>query len=615
MPLLDMGRTNFKLIFSPDERNLEYRTKSLLYRISKEKDIIHDEKKTPKNGLPYYTLNANLVNAFYMKEIFKEYNLQYSDKYKLFVSNLYKAEKYFIALRDKVVAIKALNSELIGEEIDGKYVIDGYVFKTTPWDHQKAGFKLLKDAGSFILEWDMRTGKTFTIANDMQRILLENPDCMTLVIAPSNIVESTWIADIYKHTDMEGYAASQKLNSQRLKGLRRGNITMPIEGGLYREFKGSANYVVLNHDAISNEKVMQYILEELKPDNFIVDEFHCFKNPTSNRTKAAVKISKYIHGKNGQVILMSGTPIPKDIRDIYAPCQIVDPDMLPITFTEFKRRFCNIQGGYANGDPGGIEKYLGEKNQDELKMRTCARSQRVLIQDVHDMPKKIETIKYVKMSEEQFKHHSMLKSVLYTELPKDSSILSVTAMTKLLKMVQITGGYIYDQDRSAQKLKKNPKLEELDNMLQQILSNDKNNVVLFTNFRTPVKMLREYLQKSDWEFCELTTQSDTARSKAVWDFQNDKSKRVMLAQPALCPGNDFSKANYAIFYDNNYKYVDRDQAETRIFTHTSIEHGTVVVIDLICQDSVDEFIYNILQKKKNKNAEFTKEEVWDFLKK
>jgi SNF2 family DNA or RNA helicase len=414
---------------------------------------------------------------------------------------------------------------------------------------------------------------------------------------------------------MEGYAASQKLNSERLKGLRRGNITVPVEGGSFREFKGKPNYIVLNHDAISNEKIMKYILEEFKPDNMIIDEFHCFKCPTTNRTKAALKISNYIHEKGGNVILMSGTPITKDIRDIYAPCQLVDPYLLPITFTEFKRRFCNIQGGYSNGDAGGFEKYLGEKNQDELKQRTCARSHRVLIQDVHDMPKKVETIKYVQMSEEQVKHHQMLKKLLYTQLPKDDSVLGVTAMTKLLKMVQITGGYIYDEERNAQLLKTNPKLLELDNMLQQILSNDKNNVVLFTNFRTPVKMLRDYLKKSPWSFSELSTQAEGKRSQAVWDFQNDKSKRIMLAQPVLCPGNDFSKANYAIFYDNNYKYVDRDQAETRIFTHTSIEHGTVVVIDLICKDSVDEFLYEIIQKKKNKNLEFTKEEVWNFLKK
>jgi SNF2 family DNA or RNA helicase len=500
------------------------------------------------------------------------------------------------------------------EVINGKFFIEGYEFKTEPWKHQRTGFLLIKFLKSIMLNWDMRTGKTFTVANAMQYFSRCTDLKKTLVLAPSGIMESTWIRDVYKHTDLEGYAATQKSNKQRLISLDRGNITMPMDNGRYKEFSGTPDYFVLNHDSISNEGVLEYILNVMQPDNLVIDEYHLFKTPNANRTKAALKLSKYIHEiKNGSVIAMSGTPVARDLRDTYAPSCMIDKKIFNYTYTEFKRQFCIISGGYQDGTDG-FEKYHGEKNKDRFRSRYLVRSQRVLIQDCHDMPEKIETIKYIDMTPEQSKHHKDLKDKLTMELPKDKGILNVTSLTKLQKLVQITGGYVYDTEKDVLLLKKNPKLEELDNLLEQILSNPKNNVVLLTNYKPPMKIIREYLKTKPWGFHELTTESSEDRSLAVWDFQHEPNARIMFASPALCPGNDMSKANYVIFYDNTYEFVDRDQGESRIFTHTSIEHGTVVTIDLICRGSIDENIHKILMKKRDLNQEMTAEDLIEFLK-
>jgi len=615
MPMIDVSTSNFHLSFSKDESELERKCKTIIYRSCKKNNLIHRKKQFPKNKHPYYNINATLQNALIIKKAFKDYNMVYTTDFKKFVNNLFIQEKKFKQIQKITLDTKIAGGKSIGAfNKNNKYEILGYEFKNEPWDHQKLGFYLMATIGSFILTWDMRTGKTFAVACAMEHRVNENPQDRTVILAPGNIILTTWISDVYKHTNLEGYAAYESSSKKRIESLRRQNINVPMSDGTFKTFTGEPSYIVLNHDAIRNKGVLDYIIKEYKPKNLIVDEFHCFKTPNSQRTKALLRISSYVHSKQGSVVLMSGTPVPKDIRDVFSPYSACDPNVFPYSLKEWKKRFCIMSGGYESGEEDGFEQFHGAKNQKKMKLRTNARSHRVLIQDVHDMPLKQRTIKYVEMTAEQRKHHESLKKEMIMDLPEDEGVLSVNSLTKLIKMVQITGGYVYNQSGKALLLKKNSKLLELENMLNQILANDKNNVVILSNYKPSIKILSDFLTKQEWEFSELTTSAKQARHLAVHDFQNNKDKRVMLAQPALCPGNDFSKANYAIFFDNSYKFVDRDQAETRIYTHTSIEHGKIVIIDLMCRNSVDEYIYNILERKRQGNADFTKENLMEFLK-
>ncbi len=614
MPNIKLATTNFKIEFPRSEIELQNKFRHLWIEAGGNWEGI--DYNRPKKLPNWYSIPPTLDNALLIKKIFKKrLNYNVDRKYKDFVLKLYYAEKDFSSLIELSNGLKSLDPTTIGSVDDKGFSIDGHYFKTTPWEHQKIGFKFITSLKRVHLNWDMRTGKTYVVSNSMEYFNEQTKYKTSLVIAPAGILESTWIRDVYKHTELQGIALTNKAIKGRIKDIERELISVPMPDGSFKLFPGKPDFYVVNHDCIRNQKFLECILDKVQPDNFIIDEYHLIKNPNAKRTKAANVIGEYVNEKDGMVVCMSGTPIAKDIRDIYAPTVITNKNVFPYPFGEYKKRFCVFLGdfNYKNKDDK-IEIYKGEKNVDELKKRYGAVSYRVLIQDVHDMPERVNTIETVDMSSEQQKIHDELYEFMLTELPESKDELSATNLTKLIKLVQVTGGYLYNQDKKVEKLKDNPKLDQLEILTKQILSNPKNNLVIWTNYIPSLKLIRDMLKKNKLKFSELSTRSSEDRNMSEYKFQTMKDRRIILAQPALAPGKDFSKANYSIFFDNTYKFTDRSQAERRIYTPQSLKHGTVITIDLMMKDSVDELIYESIKSKETLNEEITAEKIRKFYK-
>jgi len=607
MPLIDKTKTNFKVTYSYEETDLRRDVDGLIRKNHKKFTYrIGKESISKKSGLVSQTFPATLESARLFKKLFKgKYTYELTERYKAFVTGLNEKEKEFKRVCGITDKIKRQPIDELGfVDKDGLYNIGEYKFKTMPRNHQKQGFCLLVANGSFMVNWDMRLGKTFVVANYMQYLNLHTRHTTTLVLAPKRIRESTWIRDVYLHTDMEGLAVVNNLNAQRIKCMSRGNITLPMDDGRYKEFKGTPEYYVLNHDAPRSPKILDYIINVMKPDNLVIDESHEYKNPTAARSEAVMKISKYIHSKGGNIVTMSGTQFGNDITDGYSVPTITTPNMFPYPVKEYIRRYCITEDNNRGGRHSNPI-ITGSKNLRHYRKRYLGRSQRIEIQDCHDMPKTVHTIHNVELSDEQRKHFTELKNKLITILPDNSDSLEIAVLNKMAKLTQITGGYIYSKDKRVVEFKENTKLIELDKLLHQILSNDKNNVVVFSNYIPALDILRKYLGKSQWEYTELNSRSKDQIGD--FTFMQDPKKRIILAQPSLVLGKNLSKANYAIFYDNNFKMIHREQANSRIFTPESLAHGTVVTIDMVANNTFDYFIYERITAKKEFNNAITKE--------
>lgn len=70
-------------------------------------------------------------------------------------------------------------------------------------------------------------------------------------------------------------------------------------------------------------------------------------------------------------------------------------------------------------------------------------------------------------------------------------------------------------------------------------------------------------------------------------------------------GLNLQFANYAIYYSNDWSWQTRSQSEDRI--HRTGQTENVHIIDLICENSIDERIYTSLMNKESLAESFRRE--------
>lgn len=111
-------------------------------------------------------------------------------------------------------------------------------------------------------------------------------------------------------------------------------------------------------------------------------------------------------------------------------------------------------------------------------------------------------------------------------------------------------------------------------------------------------------------FGEVSTED---RQQAVSKFQNDDSCRFFVGNPSTGGyGLTLTAASYVLYFSNSYNLEVREQSEDR--AHRIGQDKNVTYIDLIAENTIDEFIVSALDKKLKLSAETLGEEVKKWLK-
>lgn len=93
----------------------------------------------------------------------------------------------------------------------------------------------------------------------------------------------------------------------------------------------------------------------------IVDESLKIKNANAKRTRRIIRAGKLVRYK----LILNGTPISKNILDIYTQMEFLSPDILNMSYSQFKNTFCNYTTILKNRKVVG-EYITGYENIDYL---------------------------------------------------------------------------------------------------------------------------------------------------------------------------------------------------------------------------------------------------------
>ena len=232
-------------------------------------------------------------------------------------------------------------------------------------------------------------------------------------------------------------------------------------------------------------------------------------------------------------------------------------------------------------------------------------SYRVLKEDCLDLPPKIYMKRSIDLTSEQKKVYKQMKEEALAEL-HGKQITTMTALTQLMRLQQITCGHFVADDGTTQPIKSN-RLNELMDILDEV----EGKAIIWAHWQKDIQNIVKEIKKvhgpcSVVDYYGLTPQDQRDKNKDA--FQNDSKVRFLVGTPQTAGyGLTLTAANTVVYYSNGYDLEKRLQSEDR--AHRIGQKKSVTYIDIIAEDTIDKKIQDSLRKKINIASEVLGEEL------
>ena len=474
-----------------------------------------------------------------------------------------------------------------------------YKFKTKPYAHQLTALEKSWNKENFAYFMEMGTGKTKVLIDNVAMLYDKGKIDGVLIVAPKGVVKTWYEQELPTHLPD---------HIENVSILWQPNITKTQQEKLESlfEIESALHILVMNVEALSTDKGVKFANKFINSHKALmaIDESTTIKTPTAKRTKNIIGIGQHAKYKR----IMTGSPITKNPLDLYTQCEFLDPWLLDFaSYYSFRNRYAEMKTMHVRGRSIQVVKEF--RHLGELSDTVKEFSYRVLKEDCLDLPPKNFVKRHISLTSDQKKIYEQMKKHAIAMLNKKVTT-TVTVLTQLMRLHQITCGYVTADDGTVQAVESN-RLNEL----MSILEDTDGKVIIWANYQMSVsdimkELTKKYGANSFVHYYGLTPQED--RQDNIRKFQNDPECRFIIGTPQTGGyGITLTQANTVIYYSNSYDLEKRLQSEDR--AHRIGQKKTVTYIDLISEDTVDEKIVKALRDKINIASEVMGEELKDWI--
>ena len=474
-----------------------------------------------------------------------------------------------------------------------------YKFKTKPYAHQMTALEKSWNKETYAYFMEMGTGKTKVLIDNLAMLYDKGKVDGVIIVAPKGVVKTWYEQELPTHLPD---------HIENVTVLWQPNITKKQQEKLETLYEiGTALHIlVMNVEALSTDKGVKFARKFLASHRSMmaIDESTTIKNPSAKRTKNIISLGK--HAKYRRI--MTGSPITKNPLDLYTQCEFLDPWLLNFaSYYAFRNRYAEMKTMHIRGR--SIQVVHAFQNLSELSDKVKNFSYRVLKEDCLDLPPKTFMKRHVSLTKDQKKIYEQMKKQAMAVL-NGKVTSTMTVLTQLMRLHQITCGHFTADDGSTQAVESN-RLNEL----MSVLDETEGKAIIWANYQLSVgeiiqKIIKEYGEDSYVHYYGLTSQEE--RQDNIRKFQNDPKCRFLIGTPQTGGyGITLTQANTVIYYSNSYDLEKRLQSEDR--AHRIGQQKNVTYIDLIAEDTVDEKIVKALRDKINIASEVMGEELKEWI--
>jgi len=392
--------------------------------------------------------------------------------------------------------------------------------------------------------------------------------------------------------------ASLKINWQReVKIVYPNDKINVVESGKETTIT-EADWIIVNYDMLP--KYRDQILGMVERgiiDTAIIDEAHYIKGKKTIRAVNTLDIVTKLE----RVYALTGTPIMNRPIEMF---NLLKAIRHPIgrARTVYAKRYCGAFLKTIYMKTGRVIRFndeTGATNLQELREFTKDSILRRLKKDVLNLPEKIISVQMCELSKDSRKEYdnafdAYVEWIVNNQIEKNvENIMDARHLVELMKLKQVCS---------------RAKMQRLITDIRSAVEQG-NKVIVFSQFTNTIMALKEELSKEKRgsayddshepiKAVTLTGQDGMdARQKSVDAFQNDDKTKVFIANiKAGGVGITLTKASIVMFADMEWSPEIHSQAEDR--AHRIGQEGTVNVYYYIAEDTIEEDIVEILERKR-----------------
>lgn len=454
-----------------------------------------------------------------------------------------------------------------------------------PHQYQKEAIKFALKRKNYGLFMDPGLGKTPTSLSIIKSKKLMGQIKGVLVIAPLRVCYSVWPKEVKKWSNFRSMSVGI------LHGAKKSQV-LKEKHDIYMINPEGVKWLLTQ--GLHNQRNWPF-------DFLIVDESTKFKNVKAKRLRyLKTKLYKFKYRS-----ILTGTPAPRSLMDVFAQIQILDDGK---TFGKVVGKFeskyfdkCGFQGRQLRLKDGADEHIYKKVAPYVLRMSA---------EEYLDMPELIFNEVRVELPKEARRIYNELEKELFAEIGYDDEIKATNSSVLYGKCQQVANGAVYkDQDPLGPILSTrergfhdihDAKIEALKDIVSELYGKQ---ALISYNFQHDLEKLKVAFGGKKKEVPYIGSGVDAAYGDKLVDKWNNGEIPLFFGHPASMGHglNMQNGGNDVVFFSLTDDFENFEQFYRRVYRQ-GIQGKQVRVHLIIAENTVDEVIWLRL-KSKNENQQ------------
>lgn len=489
--------------------------------------------------------------------------------------------------------------------------------KTKGMSQQIEALRRMNGRDFYALFMEQGTGKTWTLLADAERLCGAGTIDAVLVLAPKGVHTNWTCREIPEHLEVPNVVGAWRSGMGKKERAKLDELLRPRAAGEVAPLR----VLAMNYDALATKDGFEFASRFLRATRALLalDESSRVKNPDSLRTKRVMQLRRLARVAR----IATGTPITNAPLDAFSQMEFLEHGLLGTSsYRAFVSEFADVvpadhpmilrlaernpkaaRAQIVARNPDGSPRY---RNLDKLQRLLQPHSYRVLKRDCLDLPEKIYKQIFFDLTPKQRAVYQTLEDDLRVELD-DGSIEVVTALGALVKLQQVTSGYVnIEREPILIANGDNPRMDALLEVVEDI----DGKFIVWGRFREELRQIAALLRENGIETVEYHGGVSTKdREVAVDSFQRGTA-RAFVGQPQSGGiGLTLTAAENVVYYSNDFNLETRLQSEDR--AHRIGTRRNVIYTDIVATATIDEPIARALQRKQSVAAAILGDRVLD----